>query len=1587
MKTFLLIIGLTLPLLFSSLASATCDDTLPVTGIRDDILIIVNDNAPDSCAVGRYYAEQRGLGQQNIVHIATRPSHLLTFPEFRLMMDQLIHYMQVNTLTADAPPAPSCTDDGSFYTSPYYCQASVDHLREYTKIRYLVTTKGVPSRSRIDNSNQGWNSSTSIDNYLSFWLMRYFTADLTLNFQEREKAFGDGRGMRIVDPKQDAELIVGRIEGVTLASTKALIDRIIAAEKNGIYGKHYGSKFGAYSSHARWYDYAANRYVYGTSDRDPNADSWRYQLGLFGEDRPECIDYLDAARNTSLGKAPQHCTVRLSESPPGQASSRTPIVDDALVYLGQLHGQSSGGGSFNTVLNWVRNATCTVKLCENATDPAACRLASTDVFKELNTECVGVADGFMGYNYQSFPVAAMTLWPTGFRGANSGGTNADIAFPEVRTDIGQDDNHSLWFRRLDTVANPMCYADADFSAPPALACRPGYYMALYPVVTIASQAIDTLNPQNYTVNFWFRADNITDPATLRVRMRAYEPTVKNWVDYGTVTVGTAALGNTDWTQVQANFQMDPSKHTQADLIYNKLEFYISSATFVGEIGVDSFSIKETTTDTELVSNPSFNQGHKEVSGGDHAAMFLNRLNGVAYWGSLSHHESGGHSFNAHPQETLLYFLRGLPLGDAVWWGENHNSGIFYGDPIYSPTAVRFDYLNAADYVTGVVALSGSTVNGRDQALVSTDYAIDYCPGADFYICDQNAAWIPTGIQGAGGQENMVLGNWDTRSIATGPYTLRLKVTSTNPFKNRSQALYDYYPIHIYDPLGDDDSDGLTNGDEVDVYGTDPLAADSDADSLSDADEIFTHGTNPVAADSDNDGLPDAWEIANNTNALRNDAANDPDGDGLDNLAEFNLNTNPLAADSDADGLTDGDEVNVYLTRPNQPDSDFDGLSDGAEINLYGTDPLSATDSDRDTLPDDWETVRGTNPNLDDALLDADNDGANNVIEFLRATLPLDASSTPTLQTLYVDINNTSGVEDGTPTHPYQTLASAITQTNAGDTLSIAAGNYSLGFYSNAENIRFVGPAEGGVTFTCSYFFPSAGYWSVYENIDITTSNLVYLLNVRNLVIKNSTINAAQGTFIYRSAKVAFENTLFKPAGSLSAISSSGTLKLQHVTIAGFALGIDQISTEASLTLHNSILANDIDLQGVTDATAIQHNLISDGQFTGDNANLAGDPQFVDASLGDYHLLASSPAIDAGTISAPYRNEPEPNGCRANLGAYGNTRSATPSTDDADSDGLYGYCETLAGTDPTHPDSDYDTRSDGQEVAAGSDPLDLFSPAGEGTNLARDAQFAVATHTYLSTDTLHILAWSNVVGAAAANASYTITGGGNLLSGPLTDLGDGSYRIALALSALNYTGDDVVVEIRIQQKKQKYIAQSVISIAADGNAAPSVAITAPANGTSYDSGTSVSLTCAANDAEDGDLTASCAWFSSLDGELGTGGSLTALLTDGTHTLSATVTDSAGRSSSANIELTMGVLEAPLSLSATGYKVKGKQRVDLSWEGANSTQVDLYRNGSLLSTLPNSGTHTDKIDIKGAGSYTYQICATGSTLCSATIDVVF
>ena len=82
------------------------------------------------------------------------------------------------------------------------------------------------------------------------------------------------------------------------------------------------------------------------------------------------------------------------------------------------------------------------------------------------------------------------------------------------------------------------------------------------------------------------------------------------------------------------------------------------------------------------------------------------------------------------------------------------------------------------------------------------------------------------------------------------------------------------------------------------------------------------------------------------------------------------------------------------------------------------------------------------------------------------------------------------------------------------------------------------------------------------------------------------------------------------------------------------------------------------------------------------------------------------------------------------------------------------------------------------------------------------------------------------------------------------------------------------------------------------------------------------------------------------------------------------------------------QTTLTLAANGYKVKGRQKVDLSWS-ADTGAVNIYRDGEIVgSELAGSSSSTDDIGKKGGGTYLYKICLTASPgTCSTEAVVVF
>ena len=141
-----------------------------------------------------------------------------------------------------------------------------------------------------------------------------------------------------------------------------------------------------------------------------------------------------------------------------------------------------------------------------------------------------------------------------------------------------------------------------------------------------------------------------------------------------------------------------------------------------------------------------------------------------------------------------------------------------------------------------------------------------------------------------------------------------------------------------DAFDDNDADGLTNIEEY-TNRSDPTDEDTDSDGLTDGAEVNTHLTNVVRADTDNDGLRDGEEV--NT-----------------------YGTSPIESDTDNDTFRDGDEVLLYQTDPLDPDSvpeaitSFSESFEGSELSsLFGTTDASEAPWEVSTFePQDGEQV-------------------------------------------------------------------------------------------------------------------------------------------------------------------------------------------------------------------------------------------------------------------------------------------------------------------------------------------------------------------------------------------------------------------------------------------------------------------------------------------------------------------------------------------------------------------------------------------------------------------------------------------------------
>lgn len=179
--------------------------------------------------------------------------------------------------------------------------------------------------------------------------------------------------------------------------------------------------------------------------------------------------------------------------------------------------------------------------------------------------------------------------------------------------------------------------------------------------------------------------------------------------------------------------------------------------------------------------------------------------------------------------------------------------------------------------------------------------------------------------------------------------------------------------------------------------------------------------------------------------------------------------------------------------------------------------------------------------------------------------------------------------------------------------------------------------------------------------------------------------------------------------------------------------------------------------------------------------------------------------------------------------------------------------------------------------------------------------------------------------------------------------------------------------------------------------PQVFISAPANGSTFYTGQSIAFSGTASDLEDGNLTSSLIWTSSIDGVIGTGGSFSTTLSEGSHTVTASATDANGNVGSASINVTVvappgaanTVSVSKIDYSTTGGKNRNQHLQvavylidDLGNPVANaSVSIDLSLNGSpYLSATGTTGTDGKavfKANNAPSGTYVTTVTAVNAT----------
>ena len=211
------------------------------------VVVVANADDPESLDVAAHYMRARGVPAENLVALPMPRKETLSWNEFaEKVFSPLRREFAVRGLIAGSVPADAPTDD--FGRAALV--VSEKSLREWgaapdeKKISYVVLCRGVPLRVENDVSRQPKIDQdsgakrgpldvncASVDSEIALLGVPGTAANgAVINpfFKDNREKSGDLKGVF---------LRVARLDGVTAADAKALVDSAVAAEKSGLLGR------------------------------------------------------------------------------------------------------------------------------------------------------------------------------------------------------------------------------------------------------------------------------------------------------------------------------------------------------------------------------------------------------------------------------------------------------------------------------------------------------------------------------------------------------------------------------------------------------------------------------------------------------------------------------------------------------------------------------------------------------------------------------------------------------------------------------------------------------------------------------------------------------------------------------------------------------------------------------------------------------------------------------------------------------------------------------------------------------------------------------------------------------------------------------------------------------------------------------------------------------------------------------------------------------------------------------------------------------------------------------------------------------